>query len=117
MGGIPGIVPGQIAFGHNSAFAGAPSIIGGILSMDSSSLGNLKPASLKALPKSFSFGKLMWHVLQLVPYWRENAGMATLGCAINTNRTNAITERSVLPARNGCHDIATLLCGRQGDVR
>ena len=59
-----------------SAFAGAPSMTGGILSIDSSSLGNLKPASLKALPKSFSLGKSKWQVLQLVPYKRENAGMA-----------------------------------------
>ena len=34
----------------------------------SSSLGNLNPASLKALPKSFSLGKSIWQVLQDVPY-------------------------------------------------
>src|SRR5271165_5711026 len=78
MGGMPGMVPGQIAFGHSSALAGAPSMTGGILIIDSSSLGNLKPASLKAFPKSLSLGKSIWHVLQLVPYMRENAGIAKL---------------------------------------
>src|SRR5271166_3876445 len=78
IGGMPGMVPGQIAFGQSSALAGAPSITGGILIIDSSSFGNLNPASLKALPKSFSLGKSMWQVLQLVPYSRENAGIATL---------------------------------------
>src|SRR5215469_5895410 len=73
---MPGMVPGQMAFGHASALAGAPSMTGGILIIDSSSLGNLKPASLKALPKSLSFGKSRWHVAQLVPYKRENAGIA-----------------------------------------
>ena len=58
MGGMPGIVPGQIAFGHNSLFAGAPSITGGIFSMDSSSLGNLKPASLKAFAEVIQLGKV-----------------------------------------------------------
>jgi hypothetical protein len=72
-------VPGQIAFGQSSAFAGAPSMTGGIFSIVSSSLGNLKPASLNALPKSFSLGKSRWQVLQLVPYKRENAGIAWAG--------------------------------------
>src|SRR6516164_6736843 len=76
MGGCPGIVPGQIALGQSSALAGAPSMTGGILSIDSSSLGNLKPASLNALPKSFNFGKSIWQVMQEVPYNRANAGMA-----------------------------------------
>ena len=52
------MVPGKIVCGHISACAGAPSITGGILIKVSSSLGNLKPASLNALPKSFSFGKV-----------------------------------------------------------
>lgn len=76
MGGIPGIVPGQMVFGHSSLFAGAPNITGGILIIAASSFGNLKPASLNAFPKSFSLGKSMWQVLQLVPYIRANAGMA-----------------------------------------
>src|SRR5271169_2528791 len=101
MGGIPGIVPGQIAFGHSSAFAGAPSITGGIFSMDSSSFGNLKPASLNALPKSLSLGKSMWQVLQLVPYWREKAGMPKLGCAAITIRINNIEQRRQLSRKSG----------------
>src|ERR1035441_10900462 len=90
---MPGIVPGQMALGHISALAGAPSMTGGILSIDSSSLGNLKPASLNAFPKSFSFGKSIWQVLQLVPYCRAKAGMAELGCAISSSRTSTIAER------------------------
>src|SRR6516162_8033792 len=79
MGGIPGIVPGQMALGQSSALAGAPSITGGILILDASSSVNLKPASLNALPKSLSLGKSMWHVLQLRPYMRAKAGIAWLG--------------------------------------
>src|SRR5215472_17822254 len=78
IGGLPRMVPGQMAFGHASALAGAPSMTGGILIIDSSSLGNLNPASLNALPKSLSLGKSRWHVLQLVPYIRANAGIAKL---------------------------------------
>src|SRR5664279_49360 len=100
------MVPGQIAFGHSSALAGAPSMTGGILSIDSSSLGNWNPASLKALPKSFSLGKSMWHVLQLVPYWRENAGMAKLWYAIRTIRTSRIGGKNLLKRRSGCENIA-----------
>src|SRR5690348_11732508 len=66
MGGMPGMDPGQIAFGHSSFCAGAPSNVGGIFSMPASSVGNLKPASLNALPKSFNFGKSRWQVLQEV---------------------------------------------------
>src|ERR1035438_5278081 len=111
------MVPGHIAFGHSSALAGAPSMTGGIFSIDSSSLGNWNPASLKALPKSFSLGKSMWHVLQLVPYWRENAGMAKLGYAVRTTRTNRIGGKHLLRRRNGCVLIATLLCMRRGSGR
>jgi len=46
--------------------------------MFSSSVGNLKPASLNALPKSFNFGKSMWHVMHEVWYAREKAGIAEL---------------------------------------
>src|SRR6516162_31371 len=95
MGGWPGIVPGQIALGQSSALAGAPSMTGGILSIDSSSLGNLKPASLNALPKSFNFGKSIWQVLQLVPYILANAGMARQGCAGKSkNITVAINNKA-----------------------
>src|ERR1700741_4981329 len=92
MGGIPGIEPGQIECGKSSLFAGAPSSTGGILMKLSSSLGNLNPASLNALPKSFSLGKSMWQVLQEVPYCRENAGIAWLvpvnaSSVVRTNRT------------------------------
>src|SRR6202008_3977190 len=92
MGGIPGIEPGQIEGGKSSLFAGAPSSTGGILVKLSSSLGNLKPASLNALPKSFSFGKSRWQVLQEVPYCRENAGIAwllpvSMTSTISANRT------------------------------
>ncbi len=76
IAGKPGIDPGKIVCGHISLCAGAPSITGGTFRNVSSSFGNLNPASLKALPKSFSFGKSTWQVLQDVPYCRENAGMA-----------------------------------------
>src|SRR5208337_3973979 len=97
MGGMPGMVPGQMACGQSSALAGAPSMTGGILIMDSSSLGNLKPASLKAFPKSLSFGKSMWHVLQLVPYMRENAGIARLSCTERTARDKSNTRNTKDP--------------------
>src|SRR5208337_1498486 len=100
MGGMPGMVPGQIAFGHSSAFAGAPSITGGILIIDSSSLGNLNPASLKALPKSFSLGKSIWHVLQLVPYMRENAGIAKLSRTERIEKRNARKSKDPFIIRN-----------------
>src|ERR1019366_8136481 len=86
MGGMPGMTPGQMAFGQSSALAGAPSITGGILIIDSSSLGNLKPASLKAFPKSLSLGKSMWQVLHEVPYCREKAGIACTLCAGTTTK-------------------------------
>jgi hypothetical protein len=54
--------------GHISFCAGAPRSTGGIFMKVSSSFGNLKPASLKAFPKSFSLGKSTWQVLQEVPY-------------------------------------------------
>jgi hypothetical protein len=66
IGGRPGMVPGQMLFGHISFCAGAPSITGGTFRNVSSSFGNLKPLSLNAFPKSFSFGKSMWQVLQEV---------------------------------------------------
>src|SRR5579862_2537408 len=82
-----------MACGHISFCAGAPSITGGSLMKVSSSLGNLKPASLNALPKSFNLGKSTWQVLQEVPYWREKAGMAWLydGNTVpeNTNTSSA----------------------------
>src|SRR6516164_5429417 len=100
MGGWPGMVPGQIAFGHNSALAGAPNITGGILITDSSSLGNLKPASLKAFPKSLSLGKSIWHVLQLVPYMRENAGIAKLSCVEKSEKANVRKSKELQTERN-----------------
>src|SRR5215469_14980589 len=63
-GRIPGIVPGQMAWGNKSLCAGAPSKMGGTFRKVSLSAGNLKPASLKALPKSFSLGKSEWQVVQ-----------------------------------------------------
>src|SRR5271165_3362771 len=115
MGGMPGIVPGQMALGHSSAFAGAPNMTGGILITDSSSLGNLKPASLKAFPKSFSLGKSIWHVLQLVPYRRENAGIAKLSRTEKTARIKSNMRKTKDPQteRNGRPTIATLLGGRR----
>src|SRR5271169_6817887 len=89
-GNCPGIEPGQMALGQSSACAGAPSSTGGIFNIDSSSVGNLKPASLKALPKSLSLGKSMWQVLQEVLYCRENAGMASArGGVTSTAMTTA----------------------------
>ena len=75
-GGMPGIVPGQTLCGQTSFCAGAPNITAGVLRNVSSSFGNLNPASLKALPKSLSFGKSRWQVVHEVPYCRENAGIA-----------------------------------------
>jgi len=75
-GGMLGMVPGQTLCGQTSFCAGAPNITGGVLMKVSSSFGNLKPASLNALPKSFSLGKSRWQVVQEVPYCREKAGMA-----------------------------------------
>ncbi len=115
IGGIPGIVPGQMAFGQSSALAGAPSMTGGILSIDSSSLGNLKPASLKAFPKSFSLGKSIWHVLQLVPYRREKAGMARLWCDVRSKRARTASSRNLPPVRNERPRIPNLLAG--GEAR
>src|ERR1039457_6341563 len=109
MGGIPGIVPGQMAFGHSSALAGAPSITGGILIIDSSSLGNLKPASLKAFPKSFSLGKSIWQVLQLVPYMRENAGIAKLLLADRIVAARASNSRDSRTVRTVCRCMSVLL--------
>src|SRR5271157_546111 len=109
---MPGMVPGQMALGHSSALAGAPSMTGGILIMDSSSLGNLKPASLKALPKSFSLGKSMWQVLQLVPYMRENAGIAKLLLADRIVSPSARNSGNLCISRNERRAITVLLHGR-----
>src|SRR5208337_1706791 len=118
MGGMPGMVPGQMALGHSSALAGAPSITGGILIIDSSSLGNLKPASLKAFPKSFSLGKSMWQVLQLVPYKRENAGIAKLFCTDRSEKVNARKSTEPQTERNGRPLIApSLMDGEAGKLR
>jgi hypothetical protein len=70
----------RFTLGHDPTHisANAPSITGGTLMKVSSSLGNLNPASLKALPKSLSFGKSIWQVLHEVPYWCEKAGIAEL---------------------------------------
>jgi hypothetical protein len=40
------------------------------------------------LPKSLSLGKSTWQVLQDVPYWRENAGMAKLLPESSTSRSS-----------------------------
>src|SRR5215471_20830514 len=94
MGGWPGIVPGQIALGQSSALAEAPSMTGGIFSICSSSLGNLNPASLNALPKSLSLGKSIWQVLQLVPYILENAGIAKPGVAQSAMAMRTATSKN-----------------------
>ena len=104
----PGMVPGQIECGNSSLLACAPSRTGGILMKLSSSFGNLKPASLNALPKSFSLGKSRWQVLQDVPYWRENAGIAWL---LPENPTSDDQhEQSYEYATVREHHIASLLC-------
>src|SRR5208337_609459 len=112
MGGIPGIVPGQMALGQSSALAGAPSMTGGILIIDSSSFGNLKPASLNAFPKSFSLGKSIWHVLQLVPYMRENAGIARPSLANRIVNTSKRNSKVLCIMRNGRRAITILLHGQ-----
>src|SRR6516162_7976961 len=63
MGIVPGISPGYTALGKASFWAFAPSITGASFTNVSSSLGNLNPFFLKASPKSFSSGKLLWHVV------------------------------------------------------
>src|SRR5712692_10517852 len=73
---LPGISPGKTALGKASFCAFAPSRTGGSFTKLSSSFGNLKPFFLKASPKSFSSGKLLWQVVHEVWYFRENAGMA-----------------------------------------
>src|SRR5215469_15405841 len=99
MGGWPGIVPGQIALGQSSALAEAPSMTGGIFSICSSSLGNLNPASLNALPKSFSLGKSIWQVLQLVPYILENAGIAKLRVELSATAARTAIKQTFPPKR------------------
>src|SRR5207302_762793 len=106
MGGIPGIVPGKMVCGHKSFCAGDPSMVGGILMKLSSSLGNLKPASLNAFPKSFSLGKSRWQVLHEVPYCRENAGMAWLRVDIK-QQSRAVANKE-MNTRRGMDVIASL---------
>jgi hypothetical protein len=57
---------------------------------------------LKALPKSLSFGKSMWQVVQDVPYWRENAGIAKL-LAVKTNSVSSkrLSKNMMLRERIG----------------
>src|SRR5512140_722155 len=99
MGGMPGMLPGQIVCGNISFCAGEPSSTGGILIKLSSSFGNLKPASLNALPKSLSFGKSEWQVAQDVPYCRENAGMASPRCGEATIKVRATTRETTTEQR------------------
>src|SRR5450756_1115861 len=103
------MTPGQTAFGHSSVLAGAYSITGGILIIDSSSLGNLKAASLKAFPKSFNWGKSRWQVLQLVPYMREKAGIAKLLLADRIVTTRASNSRDSRTVRTVCRGMSILL--------
>src|SRR5215471_10113177 len=110
MGGWPGIVPGQIALGQSSALAGAPSMTGGIFSICSSSLGNLNPASLNALPKSFSLGKSIWQVLQLVPYILENAGIAKLRVELSATAARTAIKQKFRCKRKEYLCISFLLC-------
>src|ERR1700751_2918784 len=84
------MVPGNTVCGHRSFWAGAPSMTGGTFRKLSSSLGNLKPASLNALPKSLSLGKSRWQVVQEVPYWRENAGIA---CPVPLKPISVVNNR------------------------
>ena len=60
----------------SSFWAAAPRSVFGIFNRPASSVGNLKPASLNAFPKSFNLGKSEWQVVHDVPYWRAKAGMA-----------------------------------------
>src|ERR1035441_2659065 len=113
MGGMPGMTPGQMAFGQSSALAGAPSITGGILIIYASSLGILKPASLKAFPKSFSLGKSIWQVLQLVPYIRENAGIAKLLLADRIVAARASNSRDPRTVRTVCRCMLSSWIDRQ----
>src|SRR5215472_18103195 len=85
------MVPGQMVCGQSSFCAGEPSMTGGILIKSSSFLGNLKPASLNALPKSFSLGKFTWQVAHDVPYCLENAGIA-YSLLQRSNNRKAVTN-------------------------
>src|SRR5579883_2470749 len=98
------MLPGQMECGNSSLLAWAPSRTGGILMKLSSSLGNLKPASLNAFPKSLSFGKSTWQVLHEVPYWRENAGMAWL---LQQQQQDCDTEQNCESAMARGHLIAS----------
>src|SRR5271165_3635346 len=112
MGGMPGMDPGQTDFGKFSLLASAPSITGATFKKVSSSFGNLKPASLNALPKSLSFGKTMWQVWHEVPYIRANTGTAWhrgASASVRNTRTNAVGIRAppfLLLSRQG----ASLIC-------
>src|SRR5215470_2139621 len=97
MGAMPGMVPGQMECGHSSFWAGAPSMTGGIFRKVSLSVGNLKPASLKAFPKSLSLGKSRWQVAQDVWYCRENAGIAWLTAGDSNSTRNNAEKRAILP--------------------
>src|ERR1700741_4804955 len=96
------MVPGYTVCGQSSACAGAPRRIGGSFRNDSSSLGNLKPASLKALPKSLSLGKSRWQVVHEVPYLRENAGIALAGGGVDRTTANEINA-NVPTTKNESH--------------
>ena len=58
IGGRPGNVPGQMALGKSSFWAGAPSRTGGISRKPSSSVGNLKAGVFECLPKVIQFRKI-----------------------------------------------------------
>src|SRR5712692_2933462 len=88
---LPGISPGKTALGKASFCAFAPSRTGGSFTKFSSSLGNLKPFFLKASPKSFNSGKLLWQVVHEVWYFREKAGIAeALGVDPRIHRSKPI---------------------------
>ena len=74
----------------------------------SSPFGNLNPASLKALPKSFSFGKSIWQVLQLVPYILENAGIAKLLVALKATTTSTTRSKNFSTGHDRCRCMTVL---------
>src|SRR5947207_9480617 len=55
-GGMPGIAPGQTAFGQSCFQAGAPSDTSGVLMNFSSLIGMRYPLLRNAMPNAFSFG-------------------------------------------------------------
>src|ERR1039457_6223163 len=89
------MLPGQIASGNAFLFPSEPRLTGSSL-MNSGSVpaGNWYPFLRKASPNALSFGYPLWHVAQLVLYFRANAGMAYDRSAASERMTIATRKLS-----------------------